>query len=215
MDLSQIYIYRMTHIENVPHILKHGITHKNSPHANSDYVAIGDNSLIDARATKSVNISNGNRSQSFGNITLGDFIPFYFGVRMPMLFVIQRGLNGVKMVSPENVVYITCKLSDIIQSGITCYFSDRHAIDAFALFYDLQKITNLPTIINWEAVKSSYWGGEENLETKKQKEAEFLVADDIPPQYLYGFVCYNETAKQRLIEFSVDKKIKVYPQAYY
>ena len=215
MDLSQIYIYRMTHIENIPHILKHGITHKDSPNANTDYVTIGDKSLIDTRAAKIVSISNGNRFQSFERITLGDFIPFYFGVRMPMLFVIQRGWNGVKMTLPENIIYMACKLSDIIQSGITYYFSDRHAIDGFASFYNSQKITNLPTIINWNAVKSSYWGGEENLETKKQKEAEFLLADDIPFKYLYGFVCYNEPAKQRLIEFGVDKEIRVSSNAYF
>ena len=90
--------------------------------ANSDYVTIGDRSLIDARATKSVNISNGNRSQSFGNITLGDFIPFYFGVRMPMLFVIQRGWNGVKIDNfgesvpgnPPKVYRFLSKLADFL-----------------------------------------------------------------------------------------------------
>ncbi len=29
-DLSKIYLFRMVHIENVPHILTHGITHANS-----------------------------------------------------------------------------------------------------------------------------------------------------------------------------------------
>jgi hypothetical protein len=82
MDLSQINIYRMTHIENIPHILQYGITHRNSPNANPDYVTVGDKSLIDKRNTKQVSIEND------GTIVLGDFIPFYFGVRMPMLYVI-------------------------------------------------------------------------------------------------------------------------------
>ncbi|MDR1524681.1 MAG: DUF4433 domain-containing protein [Tannerella sp.] len=61
-----------------------------------------------------------------------------------------------------------------------------------------------------------YWGGEENLETKRKKQAEFLVADDIAPQNLCGFVCYNETAGNRLVEMGVDSdKIKVYSPAYY
>ncbi|HAZ25324.1 MAG TPA: DUF4433 domain-containing protein, partial [Algoriphagus sp.] len=29
-DLNKIYLYRMTHIANVPHILLHGITHRSS-----------------------------------------------------------------------------------------------------------------------------------------------------------------------------------------
>ncbi|MDR2868318.1 MAG: DUF4433 domain-containing protein, partial [Bacteroidales bacterium] len=71
MDLSQIHIYRMTHIENISHILQYGITHRKSPNANPNYVTIGDTSLISTRETKQVPVSNGNRSQSTGNITLG------------------------------------------------------------------------------------------------------------------------------------------------
>jgi hypothetical protein len=206
----------MTHIENIPHILTSGIAYKKSPNVNPDYVAIGDVSLISTRATKQVNISNGNRSQSFGTITLGHFIPFYFGVRMPMLCVIQHGWNGVSVTQPENIVYAVCKLTDVINSGTIYYFSDGHATDAFTQFYDNSKITELPTIINWIAVKSAYWGGEDNLELKRQKQAEFLIANDIAPENICGFVCYNETAKQRLIKMSADSdKIKIFPQAYY
>ncbi|MDR3237911.1 MAG: DUF4433 domain-containing protein, partial [Spirochaetia bacterium] len=36
----------MTHIQNIPHILKYGITHRRSQYANLDYVSIGDVRLI-------------------------------------------------------------------------------------------------------------------------------------------------------------------------
>ena len=45
-DLNKIYLYRMIHIQNIPHILQHGITHSYSPNANPDFVPIGDGSLI-------------------------------------------------------------------------------------------------------------------------------------------------------------------------
>lgn len=217
MDLSQIYIYRMTHIENILHILEYGVTHKNSLNANSNYVTIGDTSLIGTRVTKQVNINNGNQFQSYGKIILGDFIPFYFGVRMPMLYVMQYGGNFVERATPpENIVYVVCKLSNIISTTSTYYFSNGHATDVFTLFYDKTKISELPTIINWNAIKMRYWGGEENLEAKRLKQAEFLVAGDISANLLTGFVCYNEIAKQRLIDMGIDPdKIKIYPQAYF
>jgi len=207
----------MTHFENIPHILQHGITHKKSPNANPDYVTIGDTSLIDSRAAKKVNISNGNRSQSFDTIVLGNFIPFYFGVRMPMLYVMQHGGNYVERATPpEDIVYLVCKLSDIIQSGTTYYFSDGHATDKLSLFYDCSKIADISGIIDWTAVKSHYWSGEDNNLMKTKKQAEFLVAHDVSANLLTGFVCYNEAAKQRLIESGVkNDKIKVYPQAYF
>jgi hypothetical protein len=51
MELENIYIYRMTHIDNIPNILLIGITHKNSPNSNPNFVPIGDVSLIDTRST--------------------------------------------------------------------------------------------------------------------------------------------------------------------
>lgn len=47
-------ILRMTHIQNVPHILRYGITGKTSPNANPHYAPIGDTSLIDKRQNFSV-----------------------------------------------------------------------------------------------------------------------------------------------------------------
>lgn len=41
-------IYRMTQIDNIPHILAKGITHPSGTSANPDYVSIGDTSLIRA-----------------------------------------------------------------------------------------------------------------------------------------------------------------------
>lgn len=207
----------MTHIENIPHILQHGITHRNSSNANPDYVTIGDTSLISTRATKQVLITNGNRSQLIRSIILGNFIPFYFGVRMPMLYVIQHGGNCVeKSTLPKSIVYSVCKVTDIMQSGITYYFSDGHATDFLSLFYDNSKINELPNIVDWSAVKSKYWSREENLLIKCKKQAEFLIADDIPSHYLCGFVCYNEESKQRLMDMGIESnKIKIRPDAYY
>jgi hypothetical protein len=74
----------MTHVDNIPHILEFGITHRNSENANPNYVSIGDRSLIDNRNSKKVNFDT-------ESIILGDFIPFYFGIRTPMLYVIQKG----------------------------------------------------------------------------------------------------------------------------
>lgn len=37
-DLNKTYLYRMIHIENIPHILQYGITHSNSENANPSFV---------------------------------------------------------------------------------------------------------------------------------------------------------------------------------
>lgn len=217
MNLSQVKIYRILHIENIPHILSNGITHKNSSNANSDFVGIGDLSLISNRNARRVDVDNGNTFNTIETITLGDFTPFYFGVKMPMLYVIQHGGNFVEKANePENIVYVVCSVELIISSGMRYYFSDGHATDFLTSFYNKDEINQLPQIVDWTAIKTSYWSGQQNLNIKRKKQAEFLVQGDIPPDFITGFGCYNDSAKQKLIELGVnDQLIKVIPHAYY
>lgn len=49
IDLKSIYLYRMTHIDNISHIIQKGITHSTSLKANPSFVTIGDSSLISRR----------------------------------------------------------------------------------------------------------------------------------------------------------------------
>jgi len=216
MKLGKINIYRITHIKNIPHILKYGITPKVSEHPNPNFKVIGDSTLIDTRSNKKVKITNGN-DEIIETITLGDFIPFYFGVKMPMLYVIQHGGNFVpKATKPENIVYLACSIEKILIFGNEFYFSDGHATDMLTTFYNKDKIQDLHTIIDWQAVKTSYWGGEENLDLKRKKQAEFLVKGDINPNCIIGYVCYNNDAKKKLIKFGINKQIiKIIPKTYF
>lgn len=216
MELGRIHLYRMTHIENIPHILKYGITHRTSPDANPAYRVIGDASLISNRETKKILVSETLNPEK-ETITLGDYIPFYFGIRMPMLYVIQHGGNFVpRQTPPTEIVYLVCHLLSVAAQQSRCYYSNGHATEAITLFFDKTKIEELPTHINEEAVKSKYWGGKENLMLKWQKQAEFLAEDDVSPDLIKAFLCYDEAAKERLMGMGVEKnKIKVYPQAYY
>lgn len=71
-------------------------------------------------------------------------------------------------------------------------------------------------IIDWTAVKSLYWGGQDNLDVKRKKQAEFLISGDVPPEFIVGFGCYNDNAKERLISKGVEEnKIKVIERYYF
>ena len=218
MDLAEIKVYRMTHIDNIEHILKSGITHRNSPNHNPQYVTIGDISLIETRDTKQVRVDNGDfLNFNVPLITLGNFIPFYFGLKMPMLYVIQNGGNFlVKPTPASKIVYMACSISRIIKQQEDYYFTDGHATDNLTSFYDKTRIDDLPEIIDWNAVKASYWGGQENLNVKRKKQAEFLVFEDVAPNLIIGFGCYDDAAKNNLIGLGIRAdQTKIIPNAYY
>ena len=69
-DLNKTYLFRMTHVDNIPHIIQHGITHSSSVNTNPNFISIGDSSLISSR--NNILLNNGR--------LLGEYIPFYFGV---------------------------------------------------------------------------------------------------------------------------------------
>ena len=205
-DFKQKYLYRMTHIENIPHVLQYGITHRNSPNANENFIPIGDNSLIIRRNSKVLN--NGK--------LLGDYIPFYFGVKSPMLFVIQRGFNEVNRTPPENIVYCVTSVAEIIDSGLDFIFTDGHAIDSFSTEYPKNQINNIETILDYRAINNPVWVDENDLDKKRRKEAEFLLEHDLPCKHILGYICYNEEARFRLIDFGVNvDKIVVRPNYYF
>lgn len=217
MELKDIYIYRMTHIDNIPHILQNGITHRSSLNTNKNFTSIGDKSLIDARNSKEVNVDNGNIFEASSMITLGDFTPFYFGIRMPMLYVVQNGGNFVERATPaENIIYLACPISRIINKEKVFYFSDGHPTDNLTSFYDKSKIDDLPNIVDWNSIKASFWGGHENLNKKRKKQAEFLIAGDLSVDTIDKFGCFNENAKSKLLEMGVEEpKVKIIPKAYF
>ena len=218
MNIEQIKLYRMTHIKNIPHILKYGITHKNSPNCNQNFITIGDLSLIDIRSLKQVTIDNGNFLDiNASHITLGNYTPFYFGIKMPMLYVMQNGGNFVEKATPaKDIVYLACSLSNIINSNMNYYFTDGHATDGLTSFYNKNKIDDLPKVIDWESIVAPYWGGQENLNVKRKKQAEFLIQEDLPPDFIIGFGCYNNVAKEELINMGIEEsKIKEIPNAYF
>lgn len=206
VDFSKKYLYRMIHIENIPHVLQYGITHRNSPCANLNFVPIGDNSLINRRSTHILN--NGT--------ALGDYIPFYFGSRSPMLYVIQRGFNGVNKTYPENIIYCVTSIAKIIDSEIDFMFTDGHAIDSFSTEYSKDQIKKIDNILDYNAINAVVWIDEIDLDKKRRKEAEFLLSQDLPASHILGYICYNESAKSKLLEYGIDEnKIVVKPNCYF
>ena len=199
------YAFRITHIDNILHILKNGLVKADSPLHDENYVPIGDPQIIGLRGDIEVK-----------GYRIGDYIPFYLGPRSPMLYVIQHGYNGVQRVEPEKMVYCVIRLDDLINNNIDCIFTDGHAVSFLTSFYSRDKLSSINEIVKFDDVYSSQWNSEEDLDLKRRKEAELLIKNDLPVQFLRGFVVYNNKAKDFLIEKGVaDNMIAVMPSYYF
>jgi hypothetical protein len=205
-NFDKKYLFRMTHIENIPHILRYGITHADSAYANPSFIPIGDGSLIQTRNDFILN--NGKR--------LGDYIPFYFGYRTPMLFVIQNGFNMVRATHASHIVYCVSSVQKMLDTGLDFVFTDGHAVDRFSAQYTIDDIENIESIIDWPAIQTKYWKDKTDLDLKRRKEAEFLVLGGIPIEAILGYIVYNNIAYGKLIEFGISQeKVIVKPDYYF
>lgn len=206
MDMEKIYIFRIIHLLNIPHILEYVLTRISSTHANQNYISIGDSSLIHYR--HKFILPNGKK--------LGDYIPFYFGIRMPMLYVIQNGFNDLDAINPENIVYCVSSVNQILLYQLPFLFTDGHAVDKFTEYYSKKDVVRLPHLIDLKSIKSKYWKSEDDLDLKRRKEAEFLVGSDVPYQAILGWVTFNEIAQKKLLELGIPtEKIAIKPNYYF
>lgn len=204
MKKNLIYAFRITHIGNLPQILQVGLVRKSSPLHDDHFISIGDEQVILRR------------EKDIKGYRLADYIPFYLGPRSPMLYVIQHGFNGVARIEPESIVYCVIRIEDLMKSPIDCIFTDGHALSAQTKFYDKNQLPHINDLIHFEDVWQTQWNDEKDRDLKRRKEAELLLKDDLPIEFIRGYVVYNDHAKQQLIAFGIAAdKIVVSADYYY
>lgn len=198
------YAFRITHIDNIPHIIRYGLLRANSPYIDTKNIAIGDEKVILKR-----------EDLIFNNVRLNDCVPFYFGPRSPMLYVIQNGYNGVVRRKPEEIVYCVIRIEDIIKGNIECVFTNGHALSALTEYFDGTQLNELNNLLNYNDVYAAHWNSDIDIDLKRRKEAELLIKEDLAPEYIRGFVVYNDLAKEKLMGYGVPEGLIVVSDLYY
>jgi len=198
------YGFRITHIDNIPYIDSTGFVLASSPLASTDYKPIGDNKVIEKRKT------------GINGIDLTQYIPFYFGPRSVMLYVIQHGYNGVERHNAEDIVYCVIRIKDLIENKTNCIFSDGHALSAITKLYTQEKLPQLNEIISYNDVYARYWISEEDIDLKRRKEAELLIEKALPKEHIRGYIVYNQRAKEKLTGYGINEnKIAINSNYYF
>ena len=208
MNRTFKYAFRLVHIDNVPHILTHGIVHSCSGLADPAYIPIGDRSLIGVRSIK--NIPGTDKH-------IGDMIPFYFGSRPPMLYNIQHGYN-VKRYPAEDFVYCVILLADIVTGQYCGYFTDGNARSGNTVFYPVSRLSEINELLCYEDVFRRDWGTnvDNTGELRRLKQAELLLENDLAYELVSGFIVYNDKAQDKMLSFGLpENKVIVRPDYYY
>ena len=186
--MQRLPIYRMTHIDNVPFILRNGLWSKLSAVHDPAFKAIGNADIIGRRTNKRVVVIPP------GGV-LGEYVPFYFSGHSPMLLNIATGY-GVPRIPQRDIVFLVCDAFEIAAQGIPFCFTDGNATKSISRFYnsldDLDKL-------DWSTIRSTFWTNtDDDYDRVRKKMAEFLVKDHVPASLIRGIIVRDETAAQKL-----------------
>lgn len=187
------YIFRITHRDNIPWILRNGLACATDRDKDPAFVNIGSSDLISRRATHPVSIPPGG--------TLGDYIPFYFTPFSPMAFNIHTG-RGVPKRSNDELVFLMTSASRITAAGLPFVFTDRHAyLQTARFFVDLIDLTSIDFPI---LQRRDFQRSETDPEKVDRYMAEFLVKYTLPVTTLLCVACYTEES-QLALQATVDR----------
>lgn len=209
LNPDKALIFRITHIANVPWILRNGLHCKNSDVQDPKFVRIGNLELIAKRTTREISIPPGG--------TLSDYIPFYFTPFSMMMYNIKTGYGGIDQFPNSKIVIMVSSLRDIVECGGAAVFSDRHAFLQTAQFFsrldDLDKI-------DWDILqRRDFRRDVDDPEKTERYQAEALVHRHLPAEHLVGIVCHGKNEKRTLEgqreEVGVDLKIVAKPGWYF
>lgn len=118
------------------------------------------------------------------NRFVGEFVPFYYCPRSPMLYVVNKGSTGRESGCQKTILHLVSSMAAGIAMGRPWAISDGNAGAAYPSFYgDFQ--TGMGAI-DWKAVQATDWRTVTN-----QKSVEFLVHKFFPWSGIESIGCYD------------------------
>ncbi|MCB9495966.1 MAG: DUF4433 domain-containing protein [Fibrobacteria bacterium] len=169
-------LYHITHLDNLPAIVRQGgLWAKGHLPEGLQQTDLADPNIQDRRHALPVPGANGR--------CLHDYVPFYFCPKSPMLY--RRRDHQ------RRIVYLVTRPSLCVAQGLDWVFTDSHAVTMLARFTrnrsDLERL-------DWDAIHSDSWGGEENQEIRRCKQAEWLVYRFVPLGVIAGLAAMTPEA---------------------
>ncbi len=185
-DPEKVLIYHITDVANLPGILAEEGLHSDAMMAKRTPEVVIGYDHIKKRRLKEIPVP------CCGWRYVGEFVPFYFCPRSPMLFTINKGNTGRPAGCQRTVVHLVSTMAAGIGTGKAWAVSSGNA-GAFHTTYSAK--AEALDGLDWPAIRAVQWQGKQH-----QKMAEFLVADFFPWAAIQEIGCHNLTVAGRVRE---------------
>jgi hypothetical protein len=196
LNADRARIFRITHRDNVPWILKQGLHAANGEVKDPNFRNIGNPDLIDKRTHRRVMVGPDG--------ALADYIPFYFTPFSIMMYNIHTGYN-VLQVQNEEIVILVSSLHKVAELGIPFVFTDQHAYPLMASYF-----TNLNDLdqVDWDLLNRRDFRHDPDDPGKKERyQAEALIWKHLPVGGLLGICSHSDAVDQGIKQELAKRKI--------
>ncbi len=183
-------IYHITHIRNLPNILKdNGLwCDRLATQRGLAFVNIAHPHIKERRMQKQVPCAPGG--------CVADYVPFYFAPRSPMLYAIHRRNVAAYQEGQALILHLVSTVEAVQTAGIPFVFTDGHAeMDLSRFFTSLTALNQ----VDWDVMKSRYWNDTpQDGDRKRRRQAEFLVQRFFPFNLFHAIGVMNQTVADQV-----------------
>jgi len=174
---TETRIYHITDIENLPKILQSGGLLSDAQMVQASGHTVIGYDHIKKRRLEQIKITHSGRY-------VGEYVPFYFCPRSPMLLTINSGNTGRPKGCQKTILHLVSTVGHGLNLNQEWVISDRNAGIPYVGFYRTLDGLNK---LNWQAIQAGYWA-----DVIDEKMSEFLVADNFPWENIIGIACFND-----------------------
>jgi hypothetical protein len=182
-------ILHFTHGRNLPAIFTAGELQAHS--AAGTIADIADASIKARRTTIGVGCGPGG--------VVGDYVPFYFAPRSPMLFRLEREHGEGNGDGQRPLVYAVADSDLVVAAGLQCVFSDGNAAHGLTQFS--AELTQMGATVDWPLMGAVVWANTpEDGDRVRRRQAEFLVHGAVPLDLVEELAVFDESVRLRVEE---------------
>lgn len=177
-------IFHFTPASNVPKIIAAGGIHPDNVMFTQPekYTDCASADIKTARRTKAVPV------HPYGYV--GDYVPFYYAPRSPMMSAISKGqVPGYD--DSHGLVYIASSVAQVDAADLPWVCTDGNARAGITHFYNTRE--ELEERTDWQIMREKYWRNtDEDGDRRRRRAAEFLVYNFFPLSLVTGIATHNQ-----------------------
>lgn len=184
-----IRIYHFTPIDHLPSIMRDGLLPDAESRANGSVTREAGEPAIKERRRRRV-VPVGRRGM------VGDYVPFYFAPRSPMLFRIAKGGVPSYTGTQGDLIYLCSTVERLEDLGLPVVLTDRNAVLDYARFAEDRTMWSAEGFVDWHLMTATYWNDtDEYPDRKERRMAECLVHRVVPWDAILAVGAFEEARK--------------------